>query len=175
MNNAPARHTVVLNIVPEKFTPSKSSLEVMSQESDLIWHETEVKSGESLSLIFSRMNASANELYRILQSSTKAESLKNIFSGHTLRFGFNDEGVLMALQYIPSRLEQLEFLRNDDGQYVVEHVFKQPDIQLVYRYAVIQDSLYLAGQDADISSGLIMRVTNIFSGRNGFCVRSAQG
>ncbi|MCK5880981.1 MAG: peptidoglycan DD-metalloendopeptidase family protein, partial [Sinobacterium sp.] len=161
----PLRHTVVLNIESEKFTPSStSSLDEASQDNTITWRETEVKSGDSLSTIFSRMNASATELYRIMHSSTKAEGLKSIYPGHTLRFGFDADDKLMALQYIPSRLERLEFLRNDENSYLVEHVFKQPDIQIVYRQAVIQDSLYLAGQDADIPDGLIMQVTNIFSG-----------
>lgn len=159
----PVRHRLVLDIEAEKFMPSESPLEAIAESDNMTWRETEVKSGDSLSTIFSRMDATATELYRVMSSSTKAEGLKSIYPGHTLRFGFDSEDKLLALQYIPSRLERLEFLRNDDT-YVVEHVFKQPDIQLVYRQAIIQDSLYLAGQDADIPDGLIMQVTNIFSG-----------
>ena len=164
LSTEPLRHTVVLDIETKKFTPSSNTLEVMTEGDNIQWRETTVESGDSLSIIFSRMDASATELYRIMHSSTKAEGLKNIYPGHTLRFGFDAEHKLKALQYIPSRLERLEFLRNDENSYTVEHVFKQPDIQIVYRHATIQDSLYLAGQDADIPDGLIMQVTNIFSG-----------
>jgi len=175
LESQPQRHRIVLDIQADKFTSGPSQLEESEAASTLSWQETEVRSGDSLSTIFSRMDVSATVLYRLMNSSTRAEALKSIFPGHTLRFGFDQNNELIALQYLPSRLERLEFLKQDDGTFTVEHIFKQPDVQLVYKQAIIQDSLYLAGQAADISPNHISQVENIFSGVIDFVFDTRKG
>jgi murein DD-endopeptidase MepM/ murein hydrolase activator NlpD len=110
------------------------------------------------------MDISATILHRLLQSGGKAENLTRIYPGHKLRFGFDQQNGLVALEYIPSKTEQLIFIRKDDLQYTVDHVFKQPEIKLRYRSAILEDSLFMAGQKAGIDQGLIMQMANIFSG-----------
>ena len=128
------------------------------------WEEEEVKSGDSLSRIFQRVGVSANTLHRLTNSDEQAKRLTRIFPGHKLRFAFDENDTLQALQYIPSRLQSLDFTRQEDGRFLVEQVVKQPEIQLMYREATIDNSLFLAGQHAGISQGMIMQIADIFSG-----------
>jgi murein DD-endopeptidase MepM/ murein hydrolase activator NlpD len=159
------RKIVELNIAPEKLqSQGHSAIKKANSHSDWRWEAYRVKAGDSLSAIFSKMDISATILHRLLQSGGKAENLTRIYPGHKLRFGFDQQNGLVALEYIPSKTEQLIFIRKDDLQYTVDHVFKQPEIKLRYRSAILEDSLFMAGQKAGIDQGLIMQMANIFSG-----------
>jgi murein DD-endopeptidase MepM/ murein hydrolase activator NlpD len=158
------RQTIALEIPAEKFRPSENRLEQKASENTWRWQEYQVKSGDSLSAIFSKMDVPATILYKVLESGEQAAQLKKIYPGHTLRFAFDENNGLNALQYIPSKLEQLNFLRREDLSFSVEPIFKQAEIRLQYRYAVINDSLFLSGAAAGVSQGMIMQLANIFSG-----------
>ena len=145
--------------------------EITADEPDLAaslpdwrWIEESVKSGDSLARIFQRVGISAGTLHQLVSSDDNAASLSRIFPGHRLRFALDTDNRLVALQYIPSQLEQLEFLRQEDGSYTSQAIVHEPEIRLSYHKAVIDDSLFLAGQNAGIPQGMIMQIANIFSG-----------
>lgn len=128
------------------------------------WEEETVKSGDSLARIFQRVGISAAVLHHLVNSTPEAAQLTRIFPGHQFRFAFDEHDELVALQYIPSRLERLDIQRQNDGSYRSEKIAREPEVQLAYHRATLDNSLFLAGQEAGIPQGMIMQVANIFSG-----------
>lgn len=139
-----------------------------------IWKEETVRSGDTLSAIFQRAGISSTVLHRIT-STADGKQLAKIFPGQTLRFGFDQDDSLTQVQYQISRLEQLDFLRQDDGSFSAEKHTKQPDIQVNYHRATIEDSLFMAGQRAGMSQGMIMQVSEVFSGVIDFVLDPRKG
>ena len=99
-----------------------------------------------------------------MQSDDKASLFTRIHPGHRFRFATDGEDNLQILQYLPSQLETLEALRLDDGSYSITQQVREPEVQLAFQYAELQDSLSLAAEDAGISQRLVMNMANIFSG-----------
>ena len=156
------RTTTPLTFTAKKLTTTGRQAEQQAN-THWQWKSHIVTSGESLSRIFDSLDISANTLHQLLQSGQEAKSLTKIFPGHELRFAF-DGKTLAALQYIPSKLSRIDFLRTNDRSYIVERIFKQPDIRLRYSDATINDSLFLAAQKSGVSQGMAMNLANIFSG-----------
>ena len=127
----------------------------------LRWVEQSVGSGDSLSTLFSRAKLSALDVYKVT-SSKDGKLLRDLFPGESFRFGINQSGKLEELQYIQSRLVSRVYNLEDDS-YSSELRELQPDTLLSYREGVINDSLYLSGQQANLPDKLIMELANIFA------------
>ena len=127
---------------------------------ELIWREQTVSYGDNLSTLFQRAKLTPRDVYEI--SSLKAgQSLRNLFPGESLRFGFDAEGQLQELQYIKNPLKHIVF-KKVDGNYQVEYLTNQPEIILAYRKGIIEDSLYLSASKAMLPDKIIMELANIF-------------
>lgn len=153
-----------LQIAAEKFTPPVPVIQKKAAAEGWQWREEKVRSGDNLSHIFKRVGVSDAILDRILHCDSRAEQLQQIYPGNLFRFAFDENHTLMALQYAPSKLEQFNILRNEDGSFSLERIYKQPDIQLAYRHATIEGSLFVAGAKANIPEGMIMQIANVFGG-----------
>jgi murein DD-endopeptidase MepM/ murein hydrolase activator NlpD len=88
--------------------------------------------------------------------------LRRIVPGQTIAFQLSNEGKLQQLTYIKDTLNSLNFSRTADG-FVGKKIERQPDIQVAYRQATINSSLFMAGKDAGMASSLIMELANIFA------------
>ena len=127
---------------------------------ELLWREQTVSYGDNLSTLFQRAKLTPRDVYEI--SSLKAgKSLRNLFPGESLRFGFDAKGQLQELQYIKNPLKRIVF-KKVDGNYQVEHLTNQPEVILTYREGVIEDSLYLSASKAMLPDKIIMELANIF-------------
>ncbi len=158
------RQIIPLELPLEEISNPTDTIEDKSISEQWHWREEKVQNGDNLSKIFKRVGVSASTLHKIMTSSSRAEQLTKIFEGHRFRFAFNETNELQALQYIPSKLEQIDITRMDSGSFFIEHIAKQADIELAYKHATIDDSLFLAGQKAGIPQGMIMQFANVFSG-----------
>lgn len=177
LSNMSNRQTITLELPLEKIASQQQATidKQLSIEDQWRWTEEKVQTGDSLSTIFKRAGISATTLHGIMTSSTDAEQLTKIFPGHLFRFAFDEKDKLMALQYIPSKLKQLNLLYLNDNKFSFEQTTKQTDIQLAYKHATINDSLFLAGQKSGISQGMIMQVANVFGGVIDFALDPRKG
>lgn len=146
-----------LVIIP---TPTSETASARDEGSD--WQEFTVKSGDSLSIIFQRAGLNDRDLYELFNQSPEAKDLRRIVPGQTIAFQLNHEGKLQQLTYIKDTLNSLNFSRTPDG-FVGKKIERQPDIQVAYRQATINSSLFMAGKDAGMASSLIMELANIFA------------
>ena len=147
-------------ILPTESVAIKTAPQV-TPEPALRWVEQTVGSGDSLSLLFSRANLSAADVYKV-SSSKDGKLLRNLYPGESFRFGLNKTGELEELQYIKSKLVSRIYSLEGDS-YSSELRELKPDTLLSYREGIIKDSLYLSAQQANLPDKLIMELANIFA------------
>jgi len=127
------------------------------------WQHVEVKSGDNLSTIFSRVGLSDRELFHVVNSHDEAKVLNRIFPGYQLSFLIPAPGVLEQLKVLKSPMEGYLFSLVD-GFYEVETIIREPEVRQIFKHGIITDSLFLAGQREDIPTLTTMEMANIFGG-----------
>lgn len=127
------------------------------------WQNVEVKSGDNLSAIFSKVGLSDQDVYRVLNSSEEASVLNRLYPGYQLDFMIPEQGELEQLRVFKSPLEGYLFTRSDTG-YAVESILKEAELRQSFKVGTIADSLFMAGQAENIPAVHIMEMANIFGG-----------
>lgn len=128
-----------------------------------LWQNVEVKSGDNISVIFSKVGLSDQDLFRLLNSSDEAKVLNNVYPGYQLDFLIPDEGELEQLRLLKSPLEGFLFTLNNNN-YDVESIRNFPQVRQAFKVGTIADSLFMAGQREQIPAVTIMEMANIFGG-----------
>lgn len=157
--SAPAMPEKVSYTLPADPVPSVSS--PAPEMPDLKWASTEVKSGESLSVIFSRLGFTARELQNILDGDKDNHLLKHLYPGDQIRYQKDLDGNLQTLAYRYEEAHSLVIHRQDQGyeSEVVEHPLEH---RFHHTSGTIDDSLYLSAQNAGLSDRLTMELAGIF-------------
>jgi len=133
------------------------------QPADQNWKHVEVKPGDNLSMIFSRVGLSDRELFHVVNSHDDAKVLNRIYPGYQLSFLIPKPGQLEQLKVLKSPMEGYLFTLVD-GFYEVETVIREPEVRQVFKHGTITDSLFMAGQREKIPTLTIMEMANIFGG-----------
>ncbi|CAM3797502.1 OapA family protein [Parendozoicomonas haliclonae] len=126
----------------------------------IAWQKTSVRSGDSLSALFSRHKLSPSTLHKLVNNTTHGKSLVDIRPGQTVMLGRID-GELTALKYVKNKLESLEFTKTEDG-FTSQEVIREPEVRKAYASATIKNSLFLAATEAGLTDNMTMRLANIF-------------
>lgn len=124
------------------------------------WHDLTVQAGDNMSLMFSRMGLSANQLHALLQTGAEADALKRLRPGQKIRV-LVDGRDLLELVFEQDLFTSLRFLQQDGG-YRVEREVVEPERQVTSSVGQIDSSLFMAGQGAGMSDALIMQLVEIF-------------
>ena len=128
-----------------------------------VWQNIEVKSGDNLSAIFSKVGLSDQDLFRVLNSSDEAKVLNRVYPGYKLDFLIPDDDELEQLRLLKSPLEGYLFTLNNNN-YDVESIVNFPQLKPAFKVGTIADSLFMAGQREQIPAVTIMEMANIFGG-----------
>jgi len=123
------------------------------------WAEVEIKRGDTLSLIFSRLEIHS-QLNPILSLGDEVSLLRSIHPGEKIR-AMKRDGQLQQLVYEPDRTRQLHVTRGSEG-YEAEIVERPLEVRVSQGNGTIRSSLFQAGVDAGMSQTLIMSMANIF-------------
>ncbi len=125
------------------------------------WQTVTVRSGQTLGSIFAELELSPAVVHRVVHTDEHTKKLTRIFPGDQLHFSLSDDGVLQALKY---RLDEVTTLRLDaaaDG-YQTRLLEDELIRDSFHASGAITDSLFLSGQRAGLSDGLIMEMANLF-------------
>lgn len=120
-----------------------------------------VKPGDSLSVLFKRAGLNNSALMNFMSSNKKTKQLTSLRPGQTLNFYLDADNNLVKLTLDLNQLSSLAFIR-ENGSLVFKEIEKIPDIKLAYKEATIQQSLYMAGSNAQLDDALIMNLAGIF-------------
>ena len=130
---------------------------------DGAWTDLEVQSGDNLSALFTKVGLNAQDMYKVLNSSDEAKILNTLYPGYQLSFQIPEPGKLTQLKVLKSPLEGYLFTLEQDN-YKVETITRTADIVPAFKEGNIVDSLFLAGQRAQIPAIAIMDMADIFGG-----------
>ncbi len=145
-----------------------------TQETNGKWLEEKVKNGDSLSLIFERLELSPTLLYNITHSGEEAKALVNILPGETLRVRVDDAGAFQKLVYRRSPISTLTVTRDDEG-FHSRLITKELEKRVGHLSGTISNSLYMDAQGAGLSGSLIMQMANIFGWDIDFALEIRKG
>lgn len=125
------------------------------------WREVHVEPGDSMSIIFSRLGLSANDLHAIVSQGEVTAGLKRLRPGQRIRIRSEGSSV-EELVHEETLLRALHIQRNKAGAFVATMEISEPDTRIATGTGVIQSSLFVAGQQAGLSDPMILRVAEIF-------------
>jgi len=126
------------------------------------WHEVTVKSGDSLAGIFSRVGIPPVQLHDLLEQGGAANNLKKIYPGQTLRLMTSDSKGLIKLAYQVDKLSTLEIIHEGDD-FILSTTHLTPERRQISASGIIDSSLFVAGQKANLSDNLTMELAGIFA------------
>ena len=154
---------IVPNTQADTTNLSSISAEVTAEEAPATeenWTDYTVGSGDNLTSMFKKAGLTATDVYYVSQASKASKSFTRLFPGQTLSFLIED-GKLNKLRHVQSDLKSTLLTRTLNG-FDIQQIERLPKIQHQYTSATITDSLFLAGEEAGLSSKKIMELASIF-------------
>jgi len=121
-----------------------------------------IKSGESLSSIFSTLDLSKKDLHNLIHANELGKQFASIRPGKNLLVTTDSEGLLQKLSYKKNNIDTLTALRSNNS-FTIEMISKNIEKQITNAQATINSSLFLDGKDAGLSDGMIMELASIFA------------
>jgi len=137
-------------------------VEVSKDENKLKqWQSIEVKSGDSLSSIFDRAEIKPSQLVELLKIKTVKQQLLKIHPGEDIKIDHDFNGQLLGLHYDIS-FEQSLMVERKEGQLVSTIIQHDIDARPTHATGMIEDSLFLAAQQAGLTDNMTMELAAIF-------------
>lgn len=125
------------------------------------WESITVKSGDSLSGIFGRLDINASQLAELMKISSVKKHLLKIMPGEQIKLDHDFNGQLLGLHYDIDFKTSLLVERSPAGlaSTIIEHnIEARPH----HATGIINDSLFLAAQEAGLTDNMTMELAGIF-------------
>lgn len=148
--------------LPERIEPGSDADTDANSQPERQWREIAVRSGDTLGNLLRDQGVAASQVHALVSSDPILKQLANLRVGQTLRVDIDEHGTLVAIEQVISRVETRRGTY-DNGTWQAEHIKRDYERQMSYAEAVIEDSLFLAGQQAGMTDNLIMQLANIFA------------
>jgi murein DD-endopeptidase MepM/ murein hydrolase activator NlpD len=125
------------------------------------WEIVTVRSGQSLDAIFRKQGFSIKTLFEIMALSDETKQLKKIRPGDLFEFQRHDDRSLKRMRYAVDEAHYL--IIDHDGQQATAFMQAREIITRVEETSgTIKSSLFLAGKQAGLSDGMVMKLANLF-------------
>lgn len=128
---------------------------------DSDWKLVEVRSGQSLDMIFREQGLSPGLLHNILALNAETRNLKKIRPGDVFGFQLDDDGTFRRMRYSLDESSYLLIDQYEDGLQA-SIAERQLSMQMNEARGSIDSSLFLAGKAAGMSDAMVMKLANIF-------------
>lgn len=146
---------------------------VLSQQNKVIALKT--VSGDSLSTLFKKAGLSSTTMHKVLESSPVAKKrLTQLRIGQPFIFTIDTEGNLLSLVSNPNILETYSVHKQGE-KYLFSQKIIKPTYQDVYARGVINSSLFVAADKANIPHKMIIEIANAFGYDIDFALDLRQG
>ncbi len=124
------------------------------------WESAEVKSGDSLSTLFSRNNLSAADVIELATIAPK-EALR-LHPGQILRWVRSQDNHIQQFQIELSPLASHDFSRDQEGALQYELQERHADYRPRFVSTVIDNSLFVDGSQAGVPQEILFQMAGIF-------------
>jgi len=145
----------------------QSTLDAAEPEESVVWHEYSVKSGDTLSAIFSNLGWGIAEMNRLLAAGKETRSLTRLRPGDVLYYQEDEHGQLAVLKQSLSRLDSL-LLEKSEAGWSVNKDSIVPVARSVAKNGRVNGPLSISLRNAGIPAGLANEFVSIFSGKVNF-------
>ncbi len=125
------------------------------------WETTTVRSGQSLDGIFRKQGFSANTLHGIMNLNKETKRLKDIRPGDLFEFQRHGDGTLKRMRYAIDEDRYL-IIDHDGQQATASSEARDMITEITETSSTITSSLFLAGKQAGLSDGMVMKLANLF-------------
>ncbi|MEE9422383.1 MAG: peptidoglycan DD-metalloendopeptidase family protein [Gammaproteobacteria bacterium] len=125
------------------------------------WKSVTVKIGDSLAKIFAAEKLDPRQLQAVLKSGPAAKQLTRIHPGQILNFLTTPETGLVELKYDLNALNAIQVKRVDE-KFETQLIVQVPERRTTSTAGTIENSLFLAAQQADLPEKVTMELANIF-------------
>ena len=125
------------------------------------WHDVVVESGDSLARIFTKQGIPPRQLHDIIATGGLAKKLTRIYPGQKLRMRTTAEDGLLELFYEIDALNQVQVTRSESG-YGTQLITRVPERRRVRSAGTIDNSLFVAAQQAKLPENITMELAGIF-------------
>jgi murein DD-endopeptidase MepM/ murein hydrolase activator NlpD len=125
------------------------------------WETFTVRSGQSLDGIFRQQGFSASTLHGIMTLNKETKQLKNIRPGDLFDFQRHEDGSLKRMRYAIDESRYL-IIDYDGQQFVASSQARDMITEITETSGTITSSLFLAGKQAGLSDGMVMKLANLF-------------
>ena len=129
-------------------------------EPSVNWEKATVKSGDSLSALFSRNNLSATDVFELAAVAPK-DALQ-IRPGQTMLWVRSADNHIQHFQIEISALARHSFDRDAEGVLKYQLQERHADYRPRYASAVINNSLFVDGTQAGVPEQVLIQLANIF-------------
>ncbi len=147
-------------------SPTENVLEpikIVQEESpkEPVLEEIKVKSGDSMAVIFHRLDLDASDLHQIMQLGSITKTLQHLQPGQIFKFDINEENVLQKMIFERTKRESLHVIRDQEGFRAIPiELFLEKEMRFVS--APITSSLFETGMEIGLSDNMIMEMVGIF-------------
>lgn len=141
--------------------PGDIRIQAASKAPKLEWQTFTVRSGDTLSSLFSKAGFNDGLMLKVIHGEGEADKIQRLYAGESLRFAKNKDGELAAVELQRNKLETLKITKNENT-FTGETVLREPEARPAFASGIIDGSLYLAARDAGLSDRLAMEMTGIF-------------
>ncbi|MDD5329584.1 MAG: M23 family metallopeptidase [Sulfuricella sp.] len=148
-------HTVIENLQLPSVSPTAES-------NSSFWHEERIQRGDSISALLDRLDVNDENIAGFLQSAKGSKSLRQLIPGRIVRAQTDEDGNLLALQYISGSDSMLK-VEKQDGKFNASDSAVPLESRVMMKSAQIRSSLFGATDAANIPDTVAMQLTDIFS------------
>ena len=147
--------------IPETLNETTQPVAVLEQPANQTQVIT-IAFGDSLSTLFQQAGVSATTMFELIANKEQKRLLRAIQPGEQMAFEKDAEGTLLYFDYIKSPLLTERFTRVENA-FTHQTLERSPEFVTRTATGVIDSSLFLAGQQADMPDNLTMELAQIFS------------
>lgn len=125
------------------------------------WETVTVRPGQTLDSIFRQQGFSASTLHRIMTLNTDTGQLKKIRPGDLFEFQRHDDKSLKHMRYAINESHYL-IIDHADQKAVAGLEARVITTEITETSGTITSSLFLAGKQAGLNDGMVMKLANLF-------------
>jgi len=125
------------------------------------WETVTVRSGQTLDSIFRQQGFSVNTLHRIMTLNSDTKQLRKIRPGDIFEFQRHDDKTLKRMRYAINESHYL-IVDHADEKAVANLEARDLITEVTETSGTITSSLFLAGKQAGLNDGMVMKLANLF-------------
>lgn len=125
------------------------------------WKTMQIQSGDTLASIFNQLGISTQDMHKILDGNKELTSLQKLRPGQELTFKVDSQGQLDQMKYQASVYESIIVRREAEG-FSTQRTVRNPEIKTAQARAIIDNSLFVDGKEAGMSTQLVSELANLF-------------